>query len=102
MFSQWTQFDIDTLIRLAFFTQIKRKNIPTIVNPLCYSGHLMQAVLELPGPGLLHLGPPLILGHLGPLLAHHLLQVVDLVLELMLLVPLSTVIHFTVGENHIV
>ena len=49
----------------------------------------MQAVLELPSPGLLHLGPPLILGHLGPLLAHHLLQVVDLVLELMLLVPMN-------------
>ena len=100
MFSQWTRFDIDTLIRLAFFTQLKKYSNP--INPLFHGGHLMQAVLELPGPGLLHLGPPLILGHLCPLLAHHLLQVVDLVLELMLLVPLSTVIHFTVGENHIV
>ena len=47
----------------------------------------MQTVLELLRPALLELGPPLVLCHLGPLLADHLLQVVDLVLQLMLLVP---------------
>ena len=49
--------------------------------------HLVQTVLELLCPAPLELGPPLVLGHLGPLLADHLLQVMDLVLQLMLLVP---------------
>ena len=46
----------------------------------------MEAVLQLLGAGLLDLGAALVLGHLRALLADHLLEVVDLVLQLVLLV----------------
>ena len=63
-----------------------QRNISRIINS-CNFAHLVEAVLELLSPALLHLGVALILRHLGPLLADHLLQVVDLVLKLVLLIP---------------
>ena len=63
-----------------------QRNISSLVNS-CNCAHLVETVLKLLGPALLHLGAALVLRHLGPLLADHLLQVVDLVLELVLLVP---------------
>ena len=73
-------------IRISYLMRENQRYILRLLT-LCYNPHLVKAVLELLGPGPLELGAPLVLRHLGPLLGDHVLQVVDLVLELVLLVP---------------
>ena len=77
---------VSATVRISHSMRENQRNISRLVNS-CNRSHLVETVLELLSPALLHLGATLVFRHLGPLLADHLLQVVDLVLELVLLVP---------------